>query len=233
MGASVTAMARSRDKLEHLLEQLDTTQGQDHRLVAVDMGETEQLRDTVAGLCSEWGPIHILVNNTGGPPGGPVASATIDEFFAAFRQHLVANHVLMQTLLPGMKSEKYGRIVNVISTSVKQPLTGLGVSNTIRAAVANWAKTLAGEVAADGITVNNVLPGSTDTDRLAEIFAAQAAKKGLEPESVRSAAMAEVPAGRFGLAEEIAQAVGYLSSPAASYITGINLPVDGGRTKCL
>jgi 3-oxoacyl-[acyl-carrier protein] reductase len=162
-----------------------------------------------------------------------VMSATPEQFRSAFAQHLLCNHILAQAVLPGMQAEKYGRIINVISTSVKAPLKGLGVSNTVRAAVANWAKTLAGEVAAYGITVNNVLPGATDTDRLDEIFVGRAAKSGKSKDDVIAEEKTHIPAGRFGAPEELAAAIAFLASPAASYINGINLPVDGGRTGSL
>jgi len=179
------------------------------------------------------GPMHILVNNTGGPPGGPITSATTEQFEKTFTNHLLCNHLLMQAVLDGMKKEQYGRIINIISTSVKIPLKGLGVSNTIRAAVANWSKTLAGEVAAFGITVNNVLPGATNTQRLQGILDAKSKKNAETISEVTNAMIAEIPMKRFAEASEIANAVAFLASPAAGYITGINIPVDGGRTGSL
>jgi len=136
-------------------------------------------------------------------------------------------------IVPGMKSEGFGRIINIISTSVKQPLHGLGVSNTIRAAVANWSKTLATELAPFHITVNNVLPGATETDRLNAIISNKANKQGKNLDAIRSEMLAEIPMKRFGTAEEIASAVAYLASPAAAYITGTQITVDGGRTGVL
>lgn len=230
LGASVTVMARSADKLTALVETLN---GTEHAALVADFSDPAGLQKIIESHVAANGPFHILVNNTGGPPAGPVHTAKAEDFTAAFAQHLLANHIMMQALLPGMRAEKYGRIINIISTSVKQPLKGLGVSNTIRGAVANWAKTLAGEIAGDGITVNNVLPGATDTDRLAEIMEGKAGKSGKSVEDVIAAEKAGIPAGRFGLPEELAQAVAFLASPAASYINGINLPVDGGRTGCL
>ena len=176
---------------------------------------------------------HILVNNTGGPAGGPIFNATIEAFESAFTQHLKCNHVLAQAVVPFMKTENYGRIVNVISTSVKQPLDGLGVSNTIRGAVANWSKTLANELGQFGITVNNVLPGATGTERLAEIIKNKSAKTGNTVEESSNAMKNAVPAKRFAKPEEIANAITFLASDCAAYINGINLPVDGGRTKSL
>jgi 3-oxoacyl-[acyl-carrier protein] reductase len=177
--------------------------------------------------------VHILVNNTGGPPAGPAHLAKTDEFLSAFNNHLICNHILAQACIDGMKNAKYGRIINIISTSVKQPLANLGVSNTIRAAVANWAKTLAGELGKFNITVNNVLPGATSTVRLKSIIENKSTKTGHALDAVTNEMISEIPMGRFAEASEIANAVAFLASPAASYINGINLPVDGGRTGCL
>jgi len=181
----------------------------------------------------ENGPIHILVNNTGGPPPGPVTEASPDQFTSWFSRHLVCNHILAQATMPGMQAAGYGRIINIISTSVKQPIPGLGVSNTIRAAVAGWAKTLATEVAAQGITVNNVLPGATMTDRLRSIIQRKAEAAGTSEQEAEARMQAEIPAGRFGAPEEIAAAVGFLAGPTAGYITGVSLAVDGGRISSL
>jgi 3-oxoacyl-[acyl-carrier protein] reductase len=233
LGASVTVMSRSRDKLTQVLRSLVTSNRQEHKVLVADSSDPEELKRVVTAFVNAEGPFHILVNNSGGPPAGPVHLASEPQFLAAFQQHLVSNHVMVQALLEGMKSEGYGRVINVISTSVKLPLSGLGVSNTIRGAVANWAKTLANEVAGFGITVNNVLPGATETDRLDEIFTNKAQKSGQSKEEIRRQALATIPAGRFGQPEELGQAIAFLASPAAGYINGINLPVDGGRTGCL
>ncbi len=229
-GVQVTLLARNESALETVKANLA---GDSHHVLVADASDIAGLTAKVSAHVVEYGPVHILVNNSGGPAAGPVNQATSDQFLAAFTQHLLANHAMMQAVLEGMKAEGYGRIINVISTSVKMPLKGLGVSNTIRGAVANWAKTLAGEVAGFGITVNNVLPGATDTDRLAEIFEGKAAKLGKTVEQVIESEKAIIPAGRFGAPEELAAAVSFLASPQAAYINGINVPVDGGRTGCL
>ena len=182
---------------------------------------------------AQHGPVHILVNNTGGPPAGEAHTATVEQFENAFTQHLLCNHVLMQAALPGMKAEKYGRIVNIISTSVKEPIAGLGVSNSIRAAVASWAKTLSSELAADGITVNNVLPGYTRTARLDGLLAAQARNSGRNENEIAQGMLATVPARRFGEAAEVAAVVAFLCTPAAAYVNGVSIAVDGGRTRSL
>jgi 3-oxoacyl-[acyl-carrier protein] reductase len=233
LGASVTIVARNQNTLEEVCAGLDTTKGQKHAMLVADFANPKELRTHISVYVNENGPFHILVNNSGGPPAGPVNAATEDQFLTTFNQHLLGNHIMMQALLEGMKSEGYGRIINIISTSVKLPLKGLGVSNTIRGAVANWAKTLADEVGGFGITVNNVLPGATDTDRLSEIFEGKAQKQGKTVEEIIAHEKSTIPAGRFGKPEELAQAVAFLASPAAAYINGVNLPVDGGRTGCL
>jgi len=232
MGANVILAARSEDKLKELVKELDTSKGQTHEYIAVDYNIQSLLKAKIEEIASKKN-IHILVNNTGGPPAGPIAKATSDAFLLAYNHHLICNHILATTLLPGMESEGYGRIINIISTSVKSPLTNLGVSNTTRGAVASWSKTLAGEVASKGITVNNVLPGFTETGRLDEIINNKTKKTGKTKEEVIASMHSIVPMQRFAAPSEIAAAVGFLASPAASYITGINIPVDGGRTKCL
>jgi len=238
LGASIVIMARNLDRIETVLSELDQQQGQSHYALVADFSQPKIVNQSLQEYLSQdhsqtYGKPCILINNTGGPAPGQVQHAESQSFMAAFEQHLINNHQLAQALLPGMKALGYGRIINIISTSVKQPLPGLGVSNTIRGAVANWAKTLANEVAAAGITVNNVLPGATSTARLEAILENKANKQGLSVEAVSQNEKAHIPANRFGLPEEVANAVAFLASPAAAYINGINLPVDGGRTTCL
>ncbi|TAH40741.1 MAG: SDR family oxidoreductase [Bacteroidetes bacterium] len=231
MGASVILLARNEYKLKKVSKELKG-KGK-HGFLVADFSRPEELRSIINQYSREAGPIHILINNTGGPPGGPITEAKTEEFIQAFSNHLICNHILVQAVLPGMKSEKFGRIINIISTSVKQPLKGLGVSNTIRAAVANWAKTLSNEVASFGITVNNILPGATSTGRLKSIIDNKAQKSGNSIADAEAEMLKEIPAGRFAEPSEIANAVAFLASPAAAYINGINVPVDGGRTSSL
>ncbi len=232
-GANIILMARNPEALTQVRQELPAQSGQHHTHIAADFRQPEQVRLAIEDFAARQGPAHILVNNTGGPPGGPLQEALPEDFLQTFNQHLICNQILAQALLPGMAAEGYGRIINIISTSVKQPLHGLGVSNTIRGAVANWAKTLANEVAAKGITVNNVLPGATLTGRLENIINARAERSGKTTAEIVRDLQKEIPAGRFGRPEEIAAAVLFLASPQAGYITGINVPVDGGRTGSL
>lgn len=234
LGANVTLLARNVERLKAACVELPKPEAhQQHHWLAADFSNLDSVREVARTIGETGRTYHVLVNNTGGPPGGPIADATEEAFLAAFRSHLLANQVLAQAVLPGMRAASFGRIINVISTSVKAPIPGLGVSNTIRAAVANWAKTLAGEVAPHGITVNNVLPGYTDTERLKSLFQTRAEKTGASLDSVTRDMIATIPAGRLGRAEEIGAAIAFLATPAAAYINGINLPVDGGRLPSL
>ncbi|MBS1656884.1 MAG: SDR family oxidoreductase [Bacteroidetes bacterium] len=232
LGANITLTARNEEVLMEALKELDTSRGQKHDFILADFSKPDELKELVQHQLRET-TYQILINNTGGPKPGNIVDATPEQFEAAFRNHLVCNHILATLLIPGMKSSGYGRIISVISTSVKIPIKGLGVSNTIRAAVANWSKTMANELAPFGITVNNILPGATGTDRLQEVIKGTALRTGKHLEDVEREWMIEIPMQRFGDPSEIANAAAFLASPAAAYITGINLPVDGGRTGSL
>ena len=230
LGANITLIARNESKLLNVLNELDKSHGQTHSFICIDFSDSEKLKKEVELL---KGTYHILINNTGGPAAGPITDANTNAFEEAFRMHLINNQILVQKVIKGMKDAGFGRIINIISTSVKAPIAGLGVSNTIRAAVASWAKTLSIELGAYGITVNNVLPGFTNTNRLKTLITKKAEVQGKSEEEIASAMKSGVPAARFGEANEVANAVAFLCSPAASYINGINLPVDGGRTASL
>lgn len=232
LGASVTLLSRSAEALAALARELPARHaGQSHDHLAVDMLDTDGLVAGMARIVSLHA-VHIVVNNSGGPPPGPAWAAEPDAYLTAFRQHVLAAQVITQACLPGMREAHYGRVINVISTSVKAPIPNLGVSNTVRAATAGWAKTLASEVAADGITVNNVLPSYTRTSRTEELIDANR-KNGRSREDVERDLLASVPAGRFGEPAEVAAVIAFLASPAAGYVNGVSLAVDGGRTRNL
>ena len=231
-GANVTLVSRSPEKLTEALSTLASVEGQDHDFLVADFNDPLELKKKMTGLAAGR-KYQILVNNTGGPAAGKITESETSSFEQAFRQHIICAHIITKALLQGMKSSGYGRIINVISTSVKEPLTGLGVSNTIRGAMGNWAKTLAGEIGPDGITVNNVLPGATNTQRLQNIIHHKAKKSGHSEDEVIQKMQSIIPLNRFAQPEELGSVIAFLASPLASYITGINVPVDGGRTRSL
>lgn len=233
LGASVTVLSRSQNKLESVVAELPRIRrDQHHGWLVGDMNEHAELKAAVEQLVGER-PVHIVINNSGGPPGGTAHEAALDAFRIAFNQHVMAAQIILQAVLPGMRDAHFGRIVNVISTSVKEPIRNLGVSNTVRGAMASWAKTLAGELGSDGITVNNVLPGYTRTQRLDQILADRSKALGKSEAEVSQTMLATVPAARFAEPAEIAAAIAFLCSPAAGYINGINVPVDGGRMQSM
>lgn len=229
MGANCTLFSRNKGALEEAILHLDTTLQQEHKILIADFSKPDEVKQAIEQHVKEH-PVHILVNNTGGPPAGPVTEAKEDQFLQAFNQHLICNHLITQAVIPSMKDAGFGRIINVISTSVKVPLKNLGVSNTIRGAVASWAKTMSNELAQFGISVNNVLPGATKTKRLESIINNNASKQQLEAEKIEEEMQKEIPARRFGQPEEIAAVAAFLASPAAAYVNGVSIPVDGGRT---
>jgi 3-oxoacyl-[acyl-carrier protein] reductase len=229
LGANCVLIARNEDALKQAVNKLGAAEGQSHQYLVADFSKPEQVEAVVAGFVKS-NTIHILINNSGGPAAGMIADAKPEQFLAAFNQHLICNHIITGLVMPGMKAAGYGRIINIISTSVKIPLKGLGVSNTIRGAVASWAKTMANELAPFGITVNNVLPGATSTARLENIINNKSNKTGVSLDEVEKEMLEEIPAKRFGKPEEIAAMVAFLASPAAGYVNGTSIPVDGGRT---
>ena len=231
-GACVTVVARSQQSLQELVTLLKSISALDHQYVVLDITDHDALNSKLDNLLLKTS-YHIWVNNTGGPAGGPIIDANPASFAEAFHQHILSAQVIAKKLVPYMKNKGYGRIINIISTSVKAPIPGLGVSNTIRGAMGNWAKTMASELASDGITVNNVLPGFTKTARLASIIEKKATKASTSIEAMTKIMKSYVPMNRFGDPEEVARAICFLAMPASSYITGINVPVDGGRTKSL
>ncbi len=228
-GAGVTLMARHEEALQTVLGELATECSQKHAYIVADFTDWNLVNDKARAHADGDVPVHILINNTGGPPAGPLFEATADGLLAAFSQHLLCNQALIQSVARTMRSAGYGRIINIISSSVIQPIRGLGISNVIRGAVANWARTLAGELGPFGITVNNVLPGYTRTARLDSLIQGRANRAGSTVAEIEQQMMSNVPLARFARPEEIAAVAAFLASPASSYLNGINLPVDGGR----
>ncbi len=233
LGSTVVLIARNEEALKTAVKDLSVSNGQNHSYLVADFSKPEELKLIISDFVSKGNKVDILVNNTGGPKGGPIINAETSEFLNTFNQHLICNHILVQALVPGMKANGGGRIINIISTSVKQPLPNLGVSNTIRAAVGAWSKTLANELGQFNITVNNVLPGATNTARLKGIAEAKSGNTGEAVDAIFEEMALESPMKRIAQPEEVASAVVFLASDQASYINGINIPVDGGRTKSL
>lgn len=229
MGASVILFARNKEKLQRTAESLPQSGDQQHRYLVADFNQSAEVEQALNDWIGRGGRADILINNSGGPPGGPAIGAGPDEYRTAFERHLIVSQLITSVLVPGMKEHKFGRIVNIISTSVKAPIPGLGVSNTIRGAVANWAKTISMELGPFGITVNNILPGATMTGRLQSIIEKKAGEAGQTVEQVSESMKREIPARRFAEPEEVAMAAAFLCTTEAGYINGINLPVDGGR----
>lgn len=229
-GAELILLARSEDGLKETLKKLKSSSK--HQYLTLDLSHTHDIEAKLKVILQQ-GPISILVNNAGGPPAGPLLEAQSEDLLKAFTVHVLAAQKLTQLLAVGMKEQNFGRIINVISTSVKIPIPNLGVSNTIRGAMANWSKTLSAELGPYGITVNNILPGYTATERLDALKKANANRQGVDVQHIEKAWLNSIPARRFAAPEETAHAALFLASKMASYVNGINLPVDGGRTGCL
>ena len=229
LGATCILLARNEQSLEEAINKLDDSLGQQHSFEVADFNDIEDVRKKVIAITSVQN-IHILVNNTGGPAAGPIITAEEELFLKAFSMHVLCNHILTKAVVPGMKEDGYGRIINIISTSVKIPLPNLGVSNTIRGAVASWAKTMANELGQFNITVNNILPGLTSTGRLDSLINTTASNRGIGKQEVADEMTGSIPARRFGTASEIAAVAAFLAAPAASYVNGVSIQVDGGRT---
>lgn len=231
-GAAVTALARRTELLEGLLPELLDAGASAAQALTADLDNREELVPVIDSFLADHGPCHILVNNTGGPHSGPILEAEDSDFLIPFGRHILASHLLVRRLLPGMVQAGYGRIVNVVSISVREPIPNLGVSNTIRGAMASWAKSVSHELP-PGITINNVLPGFTDTERLGELASALHQSTGRSLEDIREEWITPVPEGRLASPHEIGEAIAFLASPTASYVRGISLPVDGGRLRVI
>ena len=232
LGANCTLLARNEEALQTAIKKLDIALRQQHSYLVADFSKPEQIKQVIEQYVQK-APVHILINNTGGPPPGSVLDATPAAFLEAFNQHLIVNQLLAQAVVPGMKQAGYGRIINVISTSIRIPITNLAVSGTVRGAVAMWSKILANEVGQFNITVNNILPGLTKTQRLTSLIQNNAQKRGVSTDLIEQEMLKEIPMKRFGEAEELAAVAAFLASPAASYVNGVSIAVDGGKTGSL
>jgi 3-oxoacyl-[acyl-carrier protein] reductase len=232
LGSSLTILARSGDRLTALADELQTLGAPQVHVLAADLEELDTLQTGIDGALRQCGDIHVLVHNTGGPPGGALLEADPAALEKAFRRHVLSAQLLVRALLPGMRRASWGRIVNVLSTSVREPIPNLGVSNTIRAAMAGWAKTLSGELPA-GITINNVLPGFTATDRLQSLAQQTAERTGRTRQDVLTDWVQTIPEGRLGQASEIAAVIAFLATPAAAYVRGQSIAADGGRLRSI
>ncbi len=230
MGATCILLARNEMMMRQIVQrQLNTGGHQNHSYKVADFAQPEQVRKAIQSIVDVT-PVHILINNTGGPPPGPITEATEEALLAAFSQHIICNQILVKAVVPGMKQAGYGRIINIVSTSVRIPVDNLGVSNTMRGATASWAKTLSNELAPFGITVNNILPGYTKTQRLDSLIQNKAGKRNVDIAVIEQEMLSEIPARRFGDASELAAVAAFLASPAAAYVNGTSIPVDGGKT---
>ena len=229
LGANCMLLARNEAALIKAVSSLDHLLNQHHSYHVADFADTSQVKKVIETI-TKTTAVHILINNTGGPPGGQITDATETAFLQAYNQHLINNHILAQAVIPAMKEEGYGRIINVISTSVRIPIDNLGVSNTTRAAVASWAKTLSNEVGRFNITVNSVLPGFIETQRLDMVIESTAKRNSVSNTDASKTMEAGIPMKRFGKVDEIANVIAFLASPAASYVNGVTIPVDGGKT---
>ncbi|MDF0717850.1 SDR family oxidoreductase [Muricauda sp. 334s03] len=231
-GASVTLMARSEGRMKDLINEMDSSEGQRHQYLAVDFTDFEDYKAKITAFF-ETNTIDILINNTQGPKGGGALEKNVEDYQNAFDLLFKSVVYTTELALKHMQENKWGRIINIASISVKEPLNYLALSNTIRAAVVTWAKSLAYDVAKDGITVNSTLTGYFDTDRIAQLNSKKAEKLGISPDEVRSNMEEQVPVKRIGNPKEYAYLVTFLASDKAAFITGTNIPIDGGLLKSM
>jgi 3-oxoacyl-[acyl-carrier protein] reductase len=230
-GANVIIASRSEEQLNTLLTEISALGNGEHQILVLDLEDTASLAGCIQTILDQ-GPIHILVNNSGGPPGGPLLNASVEELAQPFTRHLHAAHTLVKLLTPGMIMADYGRIIQIVSTSVREPIPNLGVSNTLRGAMASWAKSLSRELH-PSITINNVLPGFTDTERLGSLAKSIHERTGQSIEAIHDGWMSQVPIERLIDPLETASVIAFLASPAAGAIRGVSLPVDGGRLRSI
>jgi 3-oxoacyl-[acyl-carrier protein] reductase len=229
-GASVTLTSRDEAKLKEAVAQLPKRKGQKHDYCVIDFGDLKKLEKVLVKYQAKTieNPVSILVLNSGGPAPATAFHATPPQYQAYFNASIMANQMLVQAFVPNMRERQFGRIITVLSSVVKQPKLDLGISNTIRAGIANWAKALSIELGGDGITVNNILPGFIQTARLNQLIDTRSQQTGLSKEKVMSSMAASIPAGRIGAPEDLGNVAAFLASDLAAYVNGVNVPVDGG-----
>lgn len=230
LGANVLLFARDSSAMKKIINELDRSTNQHHGYLEADFRFPDQVLTVISDYVKNNSEVHILVNNSGGPAPGQAIDADPQDYINAFSQHLICNQHIVQKVVPLMKKLQYGRIINVISTSVRTPISNLGVSNTTRGAVASWAKTLSVELGPYGITVNNILPGFTDTTRLEKLIESRAKTRGISFEEQAEEMKKSIPARRFADPSELAALAGFMASPSAGFINGESIRVDGGAT---
>lgn len=230
-GAKVVICARGQEKLKAAQEEIQSVTGAEILAVQADLTKYDDMKNMVGATIKRFRTIHILVNNAGGPPPGYFADLDDENWHQGFELTLMSSVRLTREVLPFMKKQKWGRIINITSVSVKQPIDDLLLSNSFRLAVLGWAKTVSNQVAKEGILINNVCPGWTQTDRVNELLGARAQKEGSPPEEIARRITSAIPMERMGQPEELANLVVFLASERASFITGTSIQVDGGAVK--
>lgn len=231
-GASLVIIARNEDNLKKTIASFQKNKKQNHSYLIADFNEPLKVIEKLNKILSDGQIFHILINNSGGPAPGLLYKDNYEKLYSAFTSHIIMSHLMMQYLLDGMISAKWGRIINIISVGAKQPIENLGTSNTIRGAMMSWSKTLARELAPFGITVNNILPGLTETSRLTSLYQSIAKSSGKTYEEILQEKISEIPLGRLASPEELANLALFLASDLANYINGVSIPVDGGLLRC-
>ncbi len=230
-GANVVICARNRDRLDATREEIHKKTGARVRSVQADLTKKKDIENLVAESVQAFGTIHILVNNAGGPSPGFFQDLSDEDWVKGFELTLMSSVRLTREVLPFMKKQKWGRIINITSVSVKQPIDNLLLSNSLRLGVLGWAKTVSRQVASENILINNVCPGWTRTERVVQLFQARAKTEGSTPTAIEKQIISGIPMGRMGNPEELANLVVFLASERASYITGTTIQVDGGAVK--